>query len=291
MPTNKQRRQAAQRHLQRQLERRAELARKRRRNLGILVTALAVVVVVGRGAAAHRRVRRRRRHQRRRRHHLGRRAHDAAPRRPPRTPTARSAAPTAPTTRATRTSPTSARRPTPEATPTQGTVTLLMSTDQGDLTLTLDRAKAPCAAASFAYLAAQKFFDGSPCHREVNQPSLRRPAVRRPDRHRLGRPDATSSPRRSPPETTYPRGTIAMANTGAPELDRQPVLPVLRRHPAQPGLHRRSAPSTRPASPCWTQIAAAGNDGSFEAPAPGGGAPEPSRSPIKSMTVVGLSDR
>ena len=47
MPTNKQRRQAAQRHLQKQLERRAELARKRRRNLGIVATAVAVVVVVG----------------------------------------------------------------------------------------------------------------------------------------------------------------------------------------------------------------------------------------------------
>ena len=51
VPTNKQRRQAAQRHLQRQLERqlerRAELAKKRRRNLGLLLTALAVVVVVG----------------------------------------------------------------------------------------------------------------------------------------------------------------------------------------------------------------------------------------------------
>ena len=42
MPTNKQRRQAAQRHLQRQLERRADLARKRRRNAGILLTAIAL---------------------------------------------------------------------------------------------------------------------------------------------------------------------------------------------------------------------------------------------------------
>ena len=52
MPTNKQRRQAAQRHLQRQLERRAELARKRRRNLRHHRSPrVAVVVVVGRGPA------------------------------------------------------------------------------------------------------------------------------------------------------------------------------------------------------------------------------------------------
>ena len=47
MPTSKQRREAAQRHLQRQLERRAEQAQKRRRNLGIVLAALALVVVVG----------------------------------------------------------------------------------------------------------------------------------------------------------------------------------------------------------------------------------------------------
>ncbi|HEV7187627.1 MAG TPA: peptidylprolyl isomerase, partial [Blastococcus sp.] len=46
MPTNKQRREAAQRHLQKQLERRAEMAKKRRRNLGIIATVVAVAVVV-----------------------------------------------------------------------------------------------------------------------------------------------------------------------------------------------------------------------------------------------------
>src|SRR4051812_4203422 len=46
VPTSKQRRQAAQRHLQKQLERRAELTKRRRRNLAILATAIGVVVVV-----------------------------------------------------------------------------------------------------------------------------------------------------------------------------------------------------------------------------------------------------
>ena len=43
MPTNKQRREAAQRRLQRQLERRQQLAHKRRRNLLIGVTVVAVL--------------------------------------------------------------------------------------------------------------------------------------------------------------------------------------------------------------------------------------------------------
>src|SRR3954452_6462233 len=47
VPTNKQRRQAAQRRLQRQIERRAELQRKRRRNLLIIVVVVAVVLVGG----------------------------------------------------------------------------------------------------------------------------------------------------------------------------------------------------------------------------------------------------
>ena len=119
MPTAKQRRHAAQRHLQRQLERRAELARRRRRNVGIIATVLAVVVVVG----------------------------DFAP--------DSSGNPNL-----------TAVGPPPDADhlPAEGTSTLLMATNHGELTLTLDRAKAPCAAASFTYLAAQKFFDGSTCH-------------------------------------------------------------------------------------------------------------------------------
>jgi peptidyl-prolyl cis-trans isomerase B (cyclophilin B) len=214
--TNKQRRQAAQRHLQRQLERRAELAKKRRRNLGIIASAIAVLVVVGAAvlitgvfkgddnAAA------------------GSGASTS-----PSSATGGSAA--APVTNADGTvSCTYAADssgnpnltdvgtpPTPEATPTQGTSTLLMSTDQGDLTLTLDRAKAPCAAASFSYLASQSFFDGSSCHRMVNQPSFGVLQCGDPTGTGSGGPSYKYAEEVTP-ETTYPRGTIAMAKTSAP---------------------------------------------------------------------------
>ena len=105
--------------------------------------------------------------------------------------------------------------PTPEATPTQGTSTLLMSTDRGDLTLTLDRAKAPCAAASFSYLASQSFFDGSSCHRMVNQPSFGVLQCGDPTGTGSGGPSYKYAEEVTP-ETTYPRGTIAMAKTSAP---------------------------------------------------------------------------
>jgi cyclophilin family peptidyl-prolyl cis-trans isomerase len=209
--TNKQRRQAAQRHLQRQLERRTELAKKRRRNLGILASAIAVLVVVGAvllitGVFS---------------------GDDDAEGDPVASAAPSSAA--APSTNADGTvsctyAPDDSGNPdltdvgtppTPEATPTQGTSTLLMSTDQGDLTLTLDRAKAPCAAASFTYLAQQAFFDGSSCHRLVNQPNFGVLQCGDPTGTGSGGPSYKYAEEVTP-ETTYPRGTIAMAKTSAP---------------------------------------------------------------------------
>ncbi|TFV50390.1 peptidylprolyl isomerase [Blastococcus sp. TF02A_35] len=213
MPTNKQRREAAQRHLQRQLERRAELAKKRRRNLGILLTALAVVVVVG-AALLITGV-------------LGGDDENDNQAADPTTPSATSSA-------ARTTNPDGTvtceylpdesgnpnledvgTPPAPESTPTQGTATLLMATDQGDLTLTLDRATAPCAAASFVHLTEQGFYDNSPCHRLVTQESFGLLQCGDPTGSGSGGPSYKYAEEVTP-ETTYPRGTIAMAKTAAP---------------------------------------------------------------------------
>jgi peptidyl-prolyl cis-trans isomerase B (cyclophilin B) len=213
VPTNKQRRQAAQRHLQRQLERRAELARKRRRNIGILVTVIAVVVVVG-AALLLTGV-------------LG--GDDETSTAADGTSSAPTTSSPAATTNADGTitctySPDESGNPNltdvgtppdPEATPTQGTVTLLMATDQGDLTLTLDRTKAPCATASFVYLTGQGFYDGTPCHRLVNQDAFGVLQCGDPTGQGSGGPTYKYAEEVTP-ETTYPRGTIAMAKTSAP---------------------------------------------------------------------------
>ena len=212
MPTNKQRREAAQRHLQRQLERRAELATKRRRKQGLLLTALAVVVVVGaallitgvfsgddEGSDAA--------------------ASSSAP-------TSSSAARTinADGTVTCEYLPDESGNPNltdvgtppgPEATPTEGTATLRMATNEGDLTLTLDRAAAPCAAASFVYLAQQDFYDGSTCHRLVTQEAFGLLQCGDPTGTGSGGPTYKYAEEVTP-ETTYPRGTIAMAKTAAP---------------------------------------------------------------------------
>jgi cyclophilin family peptidyl-prolyl cis-trans isomerase len=215
VPTNKQRREAAQRHLQRQLERRAELAKKRRRNLGILASAIAVLVVVGAALLITGVFR-------------GDDATQAAAD-PTGSGSAAATGPAAPSTNADGTVTCTyaaddsgnpnltdvGTPPAPEATSAQGTSTLLMSTDQGDLTLTLDRAKAPCAAASFAYLASQAFFDGSTCHRMVNQPSFGVLQCGDPTGTGSGGPSYKYAEEVTP-ETSYSRGTIAMAKTAAP---------------------------------------------------------------------------
>jgi peptidyl-prolyl cis-trans isomerase B (cyclophilin B) len=281
VPTNKQRRQAAQRHLQKQLERRAELARKRRRNLGIGATAVAVLVVVvaalvitgvfssdnGSSSAAG--------------------GSSSAV-----TGSAAAATTNADGTISCTYGPDASGNPnltdvgtppTPEATPTQGTSTLLMSTNQGDLTLTLDRTKAPCAAASFAYLASKQFFDGSPCHREVNQPTFGVLQCGDPSGTGSGGPSYKFA-QEIPDGTTYPRGTIAMANTGQPDSTGSQFFLCF--------VDTQLSPDYTPVGTVdeaglavLDTVAAAGNDGSLEAQA-GGGAPNLPVT-INTMTVVG----
>jgi len=276
VPTNKQRREAAQRHLQRQLERRAELARKRRRNLGILATAIAVVVVVGAALLIT---------------GVFQSDDPEASADPTPSSSAAAAATNADGTVSCTYTPDESGNPslkdvgtppTPEATPTQGTSTLLMSTTQGDLTLTLDRAAAPCAAASFTYLAQQQFFDGSPCHREVNQPTFGVLQCGDPTGSGSGGPTYKYAEEVTP-ETTYPRGTIAMAKSSAPaSTGSQFFLCFV--DTELPPEYTAVGTVDEAGLAVLDTIAAAGNDGSFEAQA-GGGAPNLPVT-ITTMTVV-----
>lgn len=49
--------------------------------------------------------------------------------------------------------------------PTSGTVSYLLTMTNGDVKITLDRAKAPCTVNSFVSLADQGYFDKTKCHR------------------------------------------------------------------------------------------------------------------------------
>ena len=283
MPTNKQRRQAAQRRLQRQLERREELARKRRTRLLIGVTVLAVLAVVGAFFVIT---------------NLGdddpvgnTALTDTSAPESSAVPTAAATATNADGTVACNFMPDTSGNtnltdvgtpPDAANTPTTGTSTLLMSTTQGDLTLTLDRAGAPCAASSFTYLAQQGFFDGSPCHREVNQETF--------GVLQCGDPTGTGSGGPSykfgqevTDTTTYPRGTIAMANSGSPNSTGSQFFLCFVDTQLSPD-YTAVGTVDEAGLAVLDQIAAAGNDGSFE-PSPGGGAPTTPVT-INSMTVV-----
>jgi peptidyl-prolyl cis-trans isomerase B (cyclophilin B) len=97
--------------------------------------------------------------------------------------------------------------------PTTGSQKLTMSTNFGDIGLTLDQANAPCASGALVHLARQKFFDGTDCHRETNSPGLQ--VLQCGDPSGTGRGGAAFNyPTQVTGKETYPRGTIAMANSG-----------------------------------------------------------------------------
>lgn len=105
------------------------------------------------------------------------------------------------------------------------TVSVSMSTNQGNLGLILDNAKAPCTVNSFASLAQKGFFDDTPCHRLTTSASLAVLQCGDPTGSGSGGPGyqfANEYPTDQYPKgdpgldapITYPRGTLAMANAG-----------------------------------------------------------------------------
>ena len=106
-----------------------------------------------------------------------------------------------------------------------GTATVTLHTNQGDIGITLPRTKAPCTVASFAFLAAAGFYNGSPCHRLTAADTLKvlqcgdptgtgtgGPGYTIPDENPTDLPASSASPGAD----LYARGTVAMANTGQP---------------------------------------------------------------------------
>jgi peptidyl-prolyl cis-trans isomerase B (cyclophilin B) len=216
--TNQMRREAAKRKLVRQQERRVAQAKRRQRiatitAIGVVVLVLVGVVLVvtlpkgGDGAAAA----------------------------PPADP---SAAPTAEATPAralgdcafTPTPDQPAAKPAPVPTlttaPTQGTVAADLQTDRGPIPLTLDRSTGPCAVESFVSLVKAGYYNGTPCHRLTTGEGLKVLQCGDPTGLGTGGPGYTIND--EPPTglaaapgqqgvSIYPRGTVAMAKTSAPD--------------------------------------------------------------------------
>jgi len=123
----------------------------------------------------------------------------------------------------------------------EGTETMTIATSLGQIQATLDLSKAPCTAASFAYLGSKGFFSNSTCH-QLNQDlsylacgdprsdGTGGPSYTFGDENLPSGPISTASPAASPSPAVspspgasasagpgpvyYAKGTIVMANTG-----------------------------------------------------------------------------
>jgi peptidyl-prolyl cis-trans isomerase B (cyclophilin B) len=228
VPTNEQRRATAKRKLERQLERRAEKARKRR-IYTIIGSTVAAIVVIGAVVATVVITNR-----------------DSGS-------TTASAETTTPTTAAPETpgepgtlpafaapaglgencqypaAEEASKQVNPPRTgqvPTDpAQVSASMSTSQGNIGLMLDNAKSPCTVNSFASLAQQGFFNDTPCHRLTTSEGLSVLQCGDPTGEGTGGPGyqfaneyptnqfQPDDPALQTP-VLYPRGTLAMANAG-----------------------------------------------------------------------------
>ena len=230
MPTNEQRRATAKRKLERQLERRAAKERKRR-IYTIVGSSVAALVVIGAIVATVVVTNR----------DSGSQTASAATS----TPTsATSAAPSAPGQLPAFAAPANlgancqyppstgekaSKQNNPPRTgkvPTDPPqVSASMTTNQGNIGLQLDNAKSPCTVNSFASLAQQGFFNGTPCHRLTTSEGLAVLQCGDPTGQGTGGPGyqfdneyptnqfQPDDPKLQEP-VVYPRGTLAMANAG-----------------------------------------------------------------------------
>jgi peptidyl-prolyl cis-trans isomerase B (cyclophilin B) len=215
--TNQMRRDAAKRKLASQQARRAQQAARRRQIAVISSAAVVVLVLVGVVALST----------------IGRGKNDAA------APAANaSVAPTAaqPATQPAAapgacsypTEGSAAKKndpPQSDGVSHDGTASVAMTTSAGPIGLTLDRAQAPCTVNSFVNLAGQGYFDGTTCHRLTTSEGLKVLQCGDPTGTGTGGPGYTipdEKPTTLAPSpagngtVTYPRGTLAMAKTSAP---------------------------------------------------------------------------
>jgi peptidyl-prolyl cis-trans isomerase B (cyclophilin B) len=105
--------------------------------------------------------------------------------------------------------------------PTSGTAPMTITTGQGAMTVALDLVTAPCAGASFSFLAGKKFFDGTECTEITTEGALHcgdpggtgqgGPTYSFYDENVPQAPQPEPSASAAPTGTVlYPKGTVAM---------------------------------------------------------------------------------
>ncbi len=163
--------------------------------------------------------------------------------------------------------------------PVHGTVPATLRTSDGPITITLDRAQAPCAVHSLVSLARQQYYVHTPCHRLTTDPArvfllqcgdptgtgAGGPGYAVQDEPPTGLAPAPGTPG----EVLYPRGTVALSNHGVPDSGGSQFFLVYRDSPLPPdySVLGRVEPESLPV---LDAIAARGTD---SASSPGDGHP------------------
>lgn len=159
--------------------------------------------------------------------------------------------------------------------PREGTQVMTVSTNVGDIEVTMDLAAAPCIAASFSHLASQEFFDGTKCHRmfpgilQCGDPNARGEGYR--DTDGQGSPGYRFADQNLPvgQNPAYPAGSVAMANSG-PDTNGSQFFFIYEDLNLSPNY--AIVGTITAGMDVLRQIGDAGHDGAFE-PQPGGGHP------------------
>lgn len=275
MPTSKQRRETARRRLERQIQRRQEAAAKRRKRTVYVAAALSVLVVLGAVWL------------------IVINTNDDNPAQAANSP---SASPSSPSPSETSKPPAHEPRstngpckyaetaetlsnpnikdvglpPDPKPTPATGTVPVTVKTSQGDLTITLDRAKAPCAVQSMLFLIGKKFFDNTPCPRvsEAAKDGLGVLQCGDPSGTTGGGPSYQFK-EENLDKASYDLGVVAMAKSSAPGSTGSQFFIM---HEPAPGLGKDYSVIGKVTKglDVVQKVAKGGNDGSNQA---GGGKP------------------
>lgn len=223
MPTNEQRREAAKRKLDRQLENRAA-REKRRKQTTIAGIAVAAVVVLGAGFFLFSLTR----GEDEPTDAVASSDTSAAPAASGELPAGRSE-PLPETVTCSYPAGGEAARPveppqTENVPAVDDSVSVSMTTNQGNIGLQLNAANAPCTVNSFASLAFQNYYDDTPCHRLTTGDSLQVLQCGDPTGQGTGGPgyqygnefptDQYGDDPTAGSPVLYPRGTVAMANAG-----------------------------------------------------------------------------
>ena len=200
MPTNQQRRDAAKRKLERQLQRREQQDRARRQRLVIIGVVAAVLVISGgvwlfvtRDSGSNT-------------------AADAST--TAGTDATRAAEPTTPCSYpASGTAAKEVSAPTNLEPLNSGTVESTIVLNGQDVPVTLNRELAPCGVNSFLSLASQGFYDNTECHRLTVSEQLNILQCGDPTGQGNGGPGYSFATEVAT-DATYPVGTVALANAG-----------------------------------------------------------------------------